>query len=446
MPVPGQPDSPAVLAVTSELPWPLDSGGHLRSFHLLRALAHRLDLRLVVPVPSHQAAELAALRDQGIRVVPVPVGPRTFATEVARVVSARLAGEPYVLYRRHARGAVRRAVRAEVARQRPDAFYLDHLDSFLYQVPGLPAVLDLHNVYSLLVRRLAGEQTNPLKRSFLSGEARRLARAERRAVRSADAVLSVSDQECQYYQGLGAGAVHVVPNGVDCAAFADLDSGRPGAGPVILFLGLLSWGPNVEAARFLAEAALPQVRAAIPDARLVLVGRDPVPEVRALARLGGVTVAANVPQVRPYLAEACALAVPLQSGGGTRLKILEAFAAGLPVVSTAVGAEGIAARAGHHLLVAERDDFPEALRRILTDMPLRARLAAEARVLARQEYDWARVAGVAIEVVRAAACSSDPRSRAASVSERAPSPGEGLPPDGRGEARERAAGAGWPAR
>jgi glycosyltransferase involved in cell wall biosynthesis len=398
-----RPGRPGVLAVTSELPWPLDSGGHLRSFHLLRALARRADVRLVVPVPPGASAALSALEGQGLRVVAVPVGPRTRLGETGRVLAARLAGEPYVLYRRHLRADVRRALRAEASRQAPDVLYLDHLDSLLYHVPGVPAVLDLHNVYSLLVARAAAEQANPLKRLYLRGEARRLARVEQRAVRTADAVLAVSDQEREHFLGLGARSVHLVPNGVDCAAFADLDCGRPGVGPVVLFLGSLSWGPNVEAARFLAQEALARLREKVPDARLVLVGRQPAPDVRGLARLEGVTVAADVPDVRPYMAQAAVLAVPLLAGGGTRLKILEAFAAGLPVVSTAVGAEGIAAQDGRHLVLASPDDFAGALARLLGDPALRARLAGPARELARQTYDWAGVGAAAADVVCSAA-------------------------------------------
>src|SRR5262249_33155974 len=156
-------------------------------------------------------------------------------------------------------------------------------------------------------------------------------------------------------------------NGVDCAAYAELPTGRPVNPPVVLFVGALAWGPNVSAAVFLAEQAFPKIRAARPDAMLLLVGKDPAPAVKALGRLPGVEVTGGVPSVRPYLAKASLLAVPLDSGGGTRLKILEAFAAGLPVVSTGVGAEGIAVIDGGDIVRAERPAMADAILRVLAD-------------------------------------------------------------------------------
>src|SRR5207247_2209260 len=146
--------------------------------------------------------------------------------------------------------------------------------------------------------------------------------------------------------------------------------------------------PNASTAAFLAPEVLPRVRRWFPEARLRVIGKDPPPAVQALAGLPGVEVAGAVPSMLPHLAEAAALAVPLTAGGGTRLKILEAFAAGLPVVSTPVGCEGIRADDGGHLLVAEGDQFPTALGELLSRPDLGARLAARARDLARSLYDW----------------------------------------------------------
>ena len=162
--------------------------------------------------------------------------------------------------------------------------------------------------------------------------------------------------------------------------------------------------PNANAAHFLATAVLPAVRQEIPDARLVIVGRDPGPDVLALARAGtGVEVAANVSDVTPFYRDANVLAVPLQSGGGTRLKILEAFAAGVPVVSTPVGCEGIDAINGRHLAIADRGDFATAVVRVLKTPQLASTLAQRARMLVRQQYDWSVVGAVACQAVANAA-------------------------------------------
>jgi len=392
-----------LLAVTSELPWPLDSGGHLRTFHLLTHLARHVAVRLVVPVRPGQEAAVAELNGRGVRVVPVPVPSRTKLGEAKRLATARLRGEPYVMYRRHARPEVFAAWEAELTRDPPTVAHLDHLDGFLFHAAaakrGVPTVLDLHNVYSLILTRMAEEQPNALKKRFFRCEAKRLAKVETRACREVSTILAVSGAEADHFRNLGAAHVAVAPNGVDCGAFADLPTGRPVSPPVILYLGTMSWGPNVTAAVHLAEAVFPAVRAKLPDARLLLVGKDPVPEVRATARIPGVTVTGSVPSVRPYLEEASLLAVPLDSGGGTRLKILEAFAAGLPVVSTAVGAEGIDATPGEHIVLAERPQMADAIVALLADPEHARRLAEAARDLARRVYDWPMVGAAVLAAI-----------------------------------------------
>jgi glycosyltransferase involved in cell wall biosynthesis len=153
----------------------------------------------------------------------------------------------------------------------------------------------------------------------------------------------------------------------------------------------MSWPPNIHAARILAREILPEVRTKFPQARLRIVGRDPTPAVRELQTLPGVEVTGTVPSIVPHLAEAHVLAVALESGGGTRLKILEAFAAGLPVVSTSVGCEGL--RAGHdeHLIIAGRSGFADALVEVLGDKTRANTLARKARALAVESYDWTSI-------------------------------------------------------
>jgi glycosyltransferase involved in cell wall biosynthesis len=386
-----------LLAVTSELPWPLNTGGHLRTFHLLRALNRHYQVRLVTPVRAQEGAAVDVLRQKGITVFPVPVRRRKPWWESLRALSAACRGEPYVFYRRHDWPEVRRVLQDQLRQDPPDILYLDHLDSLVYKpaAPDCPSVIDLHNVYSMLARRASCEYASWWRRLYLRREANLLERMERQAARETTAVLSVSEEEERYFKAQGAHAVCVVPNGVDCAAYEQLPTGRDGGPPVILYLGSMSWGPNVAAVQFLAREVLPRLRARLPDACLRIVGRDPAPEVLSLKDLPGVQVTGSVPDVVPHLREAHVLAVPLESGGGTRLKILEAFAAGLPVVSTPVGCEGIRADHGEHLVVASRDKFLEGLLSVLEDAGLANRIAVQARVLARQRYDWGTVGATA---------------------------------------------------
>jgi glycosyltransferase involved in cell wall biosynthesis len=392
----------AVLAITSQVPWPLNSGGHLRSFHLLRTLARHYRVRLVTTITAGQEAAVEALRQRQLDLRPIVIGgPLRMVRDICWAATAALRGEPYVFFRRHDRQRVRAAVRELCQEETPDVLYLDHLDSLVYRslVPHTPAVIDLHNVYSTLARRTGDEQRRWLLRRYLHREARLLERIEQRAATSTDALLTVSDEDARHFEALGPRSLHLVPNGVDCAAYAGLPTGRDGASPLILYVGAMSWGPNVAAAEFLAKVMLPRVRAIISEARVRIVGRDPGPEVTALRQLPGVEVTGGVHDVMPHLREARLLAVPLFSGGGTRLKILEAFAAGLPVVSTPVGCEGLRVADGKHLVVAGHDGFADAVTVLLGD-PARARcLAEQGRDLVRQQYDWQRVGEAACAAV-----------------------------------------------
>lgn len=392
---------PSLLAITSELPWPLNTGGHLRTFYLLRSMARTFQVRLLTAVAEEQEPAVAALREHGIEVCPARVRVRTRTGEAWRAMVSLARRDPYVMFGRHDRPAVRETLRQSLAHATPDALYLDHLDSFAFRplLPPRPMVIDLHNVYSTLVERAAVEDPRWWARAYLRREARLLGRREENAVREVDAVLAVSRGDAQYYRARGARDVTVVPNGVDCAAYEILPTGRTAKAPLVLYVGAMSWAPNVHAAQFLAREVMPEVRRRVPGARLRVVGRDPTPEVLSLRNLAGVEVTGTVAELTPHLGEASVLAVPLEAGGGTRLKILEGFAAGLPVVSTPVGCEGLDAEGGRHLIIAERPDFASRIIDVLSDSRLGRTFADEARTLAREVYDWARVGELACAVL-----------------------------------------------
>lgn len=395
----------SVLAVTSELPWPLDRGGHLRSFHLLRALAAANRVRLIAPSSAPGAEAERALRDAGIELIAVRVARRRQVTEALRVARAAVAAEPYVLYRRHRWSAVRAALRSAIAQEPPDVCYLDHLDSFVYAgaCGSSPIVLDLHHVYSEVAARAALERRQPMLRWFLTREAAALARMEQQAVAAARVAMAVSEHDQRYYTSLGARAVYLAPNGVDCRTYASLPEARRAGNALILFVGTMSCAPNVRAARFLATEVLPRVRAVKPGARLRIVARDAGPEVHPLARAEGVEVTTAVRDIVPHLAEAHLLALPLEADGGARRTILEAFAAGLPVVGTPASAEGLDVIHGRDIWLAPRAQFVDGVLQLLKTRRQAAGLAAHARRLVIDRYDWSAIGRIACAAVAAAA-------------------------------------------
>jgi len=252
-----------------------------------------------------------------------------------------------------------------------------------YLPAGVPAVVDLIDALSANFARRAASDRGPLG-AAAAWEARRLAQFEPRVAAGAARVLVVSEAE---RAALGEARVTVVPNGVDTVAFPYREDGRlPGR---IVFAGNLGYFPNVDAARWLARDIFPRVRAVVPAAELRLVGARPARAVRALAALPGVSLAVAVPAMAPELAAATVAVVPVRAGSGLQNKVLEAMAAGTPVVTTPRAAAALDAQPGEHLLVAEDAAGLAAAALDLLANAARARaLARAARALVERRYRW----------------------------------------------------------
>ncbi|QDT34651.1 glycosyltransferase family 4 protein [Thalassoglobus polymorphus] len=390
-----------ILAVTSEIPWPLNSGGHLRSFYLLREISKSASLRLVVPADPSQDENVRALIEQGINVIPVPGCVRKRHTEAWKILKSIVRRESYVFYRRHYWKQVAAEIRKQIELERPDLVYFDHLDSFTYrkEIGDLPFVVDMHNVYSAISQRLANETRNPLKKAYLHHETQLIQKAEEQVAKSARSVFAVSDIEREHFRSLGATFASTIPNGVNCEQYKNNKEKPNTNSREILFVGDLSWAPNISAALFLANEVIPKVRQHSNDATLTIVGRNPVPEIQTLNNLEGVTVIPNAPEILSHYHRASVLAVPLQSGGGTRLKILEAFAASLPVVSTPVGCEGLEVVDGEHLIVSKHDEFADSLSKFVSENCLNRLQTFNALNLVEKTYDWSSVGEKLVSVL-----------------------------------------------
>ena len=214
---------------------------------------------------------------------------------------------------------------------------------------GRPVILDAHNVERDLLRSFAAAEPRRLHRARWRWEARKAGGWEGARVREATAVCAMSDHDAAAFERYGAREVLVVPNGVDTAAVAYRE---PAAGAQLLFVGHYGYQPNAAAARELAGEILPRVREQCPGATLELVGREP-PAALARRPPDGVRVTGAVPDVLEHLHAARAVVIPLRSGSGTRLKVLEALAAGVPVISTPLGVQGLEVRHGEDVLIGE---------------------------------------------------------------------------------------------
>jgi glycosyltransferase involved in cell wall biosynthesis len=386
-----------ILFVTEKFPHPVDDGGQIRSFHVLARLAAEFPVTLLsLAAPS--SADVEAIRRLDVEVV--ECGPRRAGWTVPWFAAEALfTRAPYPMRKNFSR-ALLAEIRGRLAAGGVRAIHWNHLDAAQYfehlegERERVRTVFDTHNLLTRMYERFASTAVNPLRRAYTTLQWWRMSRFEPAILRAVDQVLVCSDLERELVHTWGVKGARIVPNGVDVASFAPARGAArtAGAAPTIVFTGAFSYAPNAEGARWLLDAVRPELAKLLPHARIVLVGKDPSPALRARARPGAIEVTGRVDDVRPYLGEAHVCVVPLRVGGGTRIKILEAMAAGVPVVSTRVGAEGIAARDGESIVLA--DDAAGFARAVaeLAGSPARARaIATAAAALVAERYDWSRV-------------------------------------------------------
>jgi glycosyltransferase involved in cell wall biosynthesis len=387
-----------LLVLSPWFPYPADNGSRLRAFFLLRELSKAFAVSLVTGVqedsPDGIPEPLAALCEEIIR-VPWCWHDGGQATGVAEMLRALVSPVPRSVLETPNPPLIE-AIAAEVAR-RPDAVLVMELGMDAY-VPraafGLPIVLDQAEVSGMERAYRTAEGWKSRLRHRMTWEKSAAYWGAR--LRRYRVVTAVSEAEAEAIRRLTPGGppdVRVVPNGTDVQAYSRPEAGKRVRGR-LLYNGALTYGPNRDAVRWFSQEILPKVTAHVPEAYLLVTGRYGTEDTAGIAGLddGRVRLTGFVPDLRPVLAGAAVCVVPLLAGGGTRLKILEAWAAGVPVVSTTVGAAGLNGEDGMHLLL--RDDpsgFADAVADLLNDPERAERMAANARRLAEERYDWAAV-------------------------------------------------------
>lgn len=391
---------PSALYLTPRLPWPPDDGGRIVSWQNLLALADEYDTTLISFAPSTiPAARPEIVAAKGIRVTMVPFLPPPPWLAAIRGLWGRW---PYALARYRSR-AFDRAIRSEIARRRPNLAYAQNLHLATYQdaLDGVPFVLREQNVEFLWMERYTRTLPPSLRRAYASLQVGRLRGAEIELCRRAALVLAIQEAESDVLRDAAPGArVETLPVGIDLAARARRGPVTP---PIVLLAASFEWPPNQDGAlRFLREG-WPRLRQRAPGALLRLAGKAPSETLRAAcAACGkGVELAADVPSMAEEFARASLLLVPLWAGGGARVKIIEAAAAGLPVVSTTLGAEGLGLEAAREIEIA---DSPAGLADIVADLlaspARRENLAREARRVAESRWSLANVAALQSRWVR----------------------------------------------
>jgi len=375
-----------ILFVGSYLPYPLNSGGRIRSYHLVRELAARHEVHLLA-FSHEEQPELTPLHEmcRSVKTVPAPVRPDGSAQRVLRL----LRSPEDIVMGRNSR-EMERELRDYLDRETWDLLVLDDMGTGKYvrEAGHIPVLLSKHNCeWQLLRRYIRHKAKRPWAWVLAWLEAFATRRSEARIVSLADRVIVVSDADRQALLEIAPRAqVDVVPNGVDTTYFGPASATEDNR---LLLTGALFWYPNVDAVSWFCQLIWPLIRRDVPDALFDLVGSNPPDTVRALGKLPGVHVIPDVPDVRLYLARSAVYVVPLRVGSGTRLKILEALASGKAMVTTSIGMEGLDITVGEDVVVADDPiSFATACVDILRDSAKRTSLGRAGRAFAEVRYDW----------------------------------------------------------
>lgn len=407
-----------ILLLTPQLPYPPHQGTSLRNWHILRGLAltHRVSLlSFVEPNQATDAAALQPLRDvcEVIRLVAVPQ--RNIALRLRQLLTTRLPDMAHRLYA----PTFGLALRQWLSETRFDVVQVEGIELARYigvireVSPTSRILFDNHNAETELQQRnFLTDVQRPqrwLAAAYSFIQVQRLRRFEQWAMRQADWVVAVSEQDAHHLQTIvPEKKVTVIPNSIDTRSYQLPVSSEQLAvtshqSPVtsllisqslnfptfdLVFTGKMDYRPNVDAVLWFAATIWPKIRAARPQTTWAIVGQKPHARLESLRGKDGITLTGWVADVQPYLAAAKLFLMPFRVGSGTRLKLIEAMAAGKAIVSTTVGAEGFPVQSGREIvLVNEPEMFAQAVLRLLDDEGERARLGAAACQFA-QQYDW----------------------------------------------------------
>jgi sugar transferase (PEP-CTERM/EpsH1 system associated) len=376
--------------------WPQNTGAKLRNYHLARELSRSARVTYL-----SFADEAAAGMNGQFESIMVPREPGYTLAKIARGAMGNM---PLSVLNYTSR-AMKHVLSRLLKERRFDVIQVEgiHLAAYvpaLLEAPDRPVMIcDWHNIESELMLRYSSHAPDPARKLYARLTARKLSKLEQHMLNQFDAHLAVSHRDRSRLTEMNRSArIFVIENGVDVSRFSDEELerarakwlGAPAARNRLLLVGSMDYHANIDGAIYFARSIWPEVRRAWPKLIFTIVGRNPTAEVTALGRMiPGVEVTGTVEDVRPYYREALAAVVPLRIGGGSRLKILEAMAAGVPVISTRLGAEGLEIKSGEHFLLADSQaDMCRAIAALSQDAQLRRRLAVAGRQLVRARYDW----------------------------------------------------------
>ena len=393
---------PRLLALTQCLPYPPHAGVTNRIFNILTGLATRFDVQLVpffrqAHHPSQDAVDQARAALEGrLQSVASPVPIPAERSRTRRVLShcgSLVRRRPYIWFE-YWTPDFRRSLAAALEGGAPDLIHLESLDLYRWisELPPGPVAVTHHSIESDLLRVRAAVTPGLLAPAYLRYQANRVEEVERRWCPRVDLNLVVSTADDQRLRRVAPRATtYLAPNGVDLGYFQRRR--EPDPSPRVVFVGPSYVYQNREAIEWFLAASWPRILAAVPDATLELVGAGRPADLARFSAHRRVNCLGYLPDIRPVLEAATVAVVPIRIGGGTRLKILDAWGMATPVVSTTIGSEGLDAVDGEHLMVRDdASDIADAVVQLMRDPGLGRRLGAAGRRLAEARYSWSRIA------------------------------------------------------
>ncbi len=393
-------DAIRLALISPEFPAPPTSGGKKRTFHLLEALARlgMVDLITFSECPEAEASRLVQAMCRYVHIVRLPEHPRRLLPFLARNLR-RVAQGVNPLIDRFSEASVRAAVERSLHHETYDIVVLEHswIAHYIPLVremqPRARIILDCHNIESDLWRQYYEHPPKFWHKPAAYRFWRSALEQERTYLRLADLVWVVSETDAERARALAPSArVQVIPNGTIPLPREALSENATGP-PILGFLGSLNYPPNESGMRFFLDRIWPAIREAVPDVRLMVIGRPSTWLLRRARADAHLLVVGEVSDITPCLRQWALMVVPLLHGGGTRMKILDAWAHGIAVVSTSKGAEGIRAAHGEEVWIADApNEFAQAVIHLLRDTAARQRLARGGYERARREYSWETIA------------------------------------------------------
>lgn len=379
-----------LLWVYSDFLHPTNRGGQIRTLETLKCLHRKHEVHYAglwnpeFPEGPARAKEYASYVYPVRRTVTAKTSP-AFLLQLAKGLVTEM---PVAVFR-HRNDEMRATVDRLMREQSFDHVVCDFLSSAPHFSDLSRAVLFQHNVEAMIWKRHVEHAGSPWRRYYFRRQARLMLEYERQVCGAAKRIIAVSDADVEKMRDLyGVSRITPVPTGVDVGFFRPTEEAQPTAD--LVFVGSMDWMPNIDGVAWFVNKVLPLIKRKLPDCSLAVVGRTPRREVTELAeRESGIRITGTVADVRPWLWGSKVSIVPLRIGGGTRLKIYEAMAAGTPVVSTTIGAEGLDISPGENILIADEPEaFAEACVRLISDRDERSRLANAARQHVETKHSW----------------------------------------------------------